>query len=106
MRLQANKTSLYKLVSEFEILPPQKYTDFTKIYRRRSYVLLWHPRNGNGGKASLSAVGGACFLTIERSGKEESISNLRTFKIAVGDLQARGMIEIGEPGYEKEKAGS
>lgn len=41
LRLKATKTSLYRLVSEYEKLPPMCRTVFTKAPRQPDYWLEW-----------------------------------------------------------------
>ena len=45
-RLKANKTSLYKLVGEFEDLPPMRRVTITKAYRTPDWWLKWTDADG------------------------------------------------------------
>lgn len=45
-RLKANKTSLYKLVGEFEDLPPMRRVTITKAYRAPDWWLKWTDADG------------------------------------------------------------
>ena len=45
-RLKANKTRLYKLVGEFEDLPPMRRVTITKAYRTPDWWLKWTDADG------------------------------------------------------------
>ena len=54
-RLKANKTSLYKLVGEFENLPPMRRVTITKAWGRLLYV--GHVPQHRGGHQGHGGVG-------------------------------------------------
>lgn len=81
LRIKANKTSLYRLVSEYATLPPMGQTRYNKAHRCRSYWLRWGEYS-----AYLSTVGGGVLLSID-GGKR------KVYTITVEDLRQRGMIE-------------
>lgn len=101
LRLKANKTSLYKLVSEYETLPPMRRTRFTKAFREPDYWLEWMGSDGLWHKVFLSACGGKALMSITRKefcGPE--VSRV-VYGLEVADLRARGMVERFKTATEK-----
>lgn len=93
LKLKATKTSLYKLVGEFEILPIMRKTEFIKAPRTRDWWLKW-ASGDDFYKAFFAVFGHSAALVISRkdwlSGKE----TLRQFfPLPVDKLRERGMIE-------------
>lgn len=92
-RLTANKTKLYKLVAEFESLPPMRRTTFTKAFRQPDYFLRWADSDNNLCTAYFTTVMGKPRLVI---GKQEfcgKIISRVVHGLNVDDLARRGMVE-------------
>ncbi len=66
LRLKANKTSLYKLVAEYEALPSTRRVTFTKAYRQLDYWLKWTDADGLLCVAFLATCLGKPLLSIEK----------------------------------------
>lgn len=93
LRLKANKTSLYKLVAEFETLPPRVRTRFIKSYRAPDYALEWTTRDCNRARAFFAGCMGRPMLSIEiRDFDNHTVSRV-VHGLDLADLQARGMVE-------------
>ena len=65
-RLKANKTSLYKLVGEFEDLPPMRRVTITKAYRAPDWWLKWTDAEGMLCMAFFSTCLGKPLLAIDK----------------------------------------
>ena len=65
-RLKANKTSLYKLVGEFEDLPPMRRVTITKAYRTPDWWLKWTNADGLLCVAFFSTCMGKALLSIDK----------------------------------------
>lgn len=92
-RLTANKTKLYKLVAEFEPLPPMRRTTFVKSYRRSSYWLRWDDKDGLMCEAFFAACGGRPVLLVKkREFCGEEIHSV-VHGLDMADLTRRGMVE-------------
>ena len=65
-RLKANKTSLYKLVGEFENLPPMRRVTITKAYRTPDWWLKWTDADGLLCVAFFSTCMGKPLLSIKK----------------------------------------
>ena len=63
-RLKANKTSLYKLVGEFEDLPPMRRVTITKAYRAPDWWLKWTDADGLLCVAFFSTCTGKAMLSM------------------------------------------
>lgn len=95
MRLKATKTSLYKLVSEYQPLPCMKKTEFCKVRGSRSYFLNWHNDVlGEDCYAHFSVYGGIPSLGLH-IGVEWHVVDF-----TVQELRERGMIDDGKGGGE------
>lgn len=93
LRLKATKTSLYKLVRDFEPLPPMRRTQFTKAFREPDYWLEWRDAGGLWCKAFLSVCGGSALLAVTRKefcGPERSRV---VHGLGLPELRKRGMVE-------------
>lgn len=103
-RLTANKTKLYRLVAEFESLPPMRRTTFTKAFRQPDYFLRWADSDNNLCTAYFTTVMGKPRLVI---GKQEFCGKI-TSRVVHGlnadDLARRGMVE--ELGANNDKHGT
>jgi len=91
-RLDANKTSLYKLVSEFQVLPTMSRTRFSKTPRTRSWWLRW---DGGGEicEAYLSESWGDAVLSIRKKDWDGVTTYQEAFRLPVDKLREPGMIE-------------
>lgn len=92
-KLKANKTSLYKLVAEYEPLPSMRRVMFTKTPRQPSYWLEWEDDKGLWCKAYLASCLGKPLLTIEK----KEFGGPQVFHVTYNPTQAylleRGMLE-------------
>ena len=105
LRLKANKTSLYKLVSDYEGgLPPMRRTRFAKADRRPDYSLEWTDTDGRRCQAFFCVSAGRALLTIERKRPFEPERSRVVHGLAIGDLQARGMVEEFVTAEERRQA--
>ena len=92
-RLKATKTSLYKLVHDYEPLPPMRRTRFTKAFRSPDYRLEWADAAGLWCRALLSDCGGSALLAVTRKefcGPERSRV---VYGLGLPELRRRGMVE-------------
>ena len=92
-RLKANKTSLYKLVGEFEDLPPMRRVTITKAYRTPDWWLKWTDADGLLCVAFFSTCMGKALLSIDK--KEfcgPQVSRV-VHDLDTKDLLERGMVE-------------
>ena len=92
-RLKANKTSLYKLVGEFEDLPPMRRVTITKAYRTPDWWLKWTDADGLLCVAFFSTCMGKALLSIDK--KEfcgPQVSHV-VHELDAKDLLERGMVE-------------
>lgn len=104
LRLKATKTSLYKLVSDYEKLPPMCRVRFTKAPRQPDYWLEWWDSGGLWCKAYLAAGLGRAVLSITRKefcGPEVSCV---VYGLSVKDLEMRGMTEEYVTRVERRRA--
>lgn len=93
LRLKATKTSLYKLVHDYEPLPPMGRTRFTKAFRNPDYWLEWADAAGLWCKAFLSVCGGSALLAVTRKefcGPERSRV---VYGLGLPELRQLGMVE-------------
>jgi len=93
LRLKANKTSLYKLVSRFTQLPTLRLTWFSKVPRTPSFFLEW----SGGYRAYLTTIMGVPKLSItvyDVDGREMSRA---VHNLTVTDLRFLGMVEEYTP---------
>lgn len=92
LRLKANKTSLYKLVHDYEPVPPMRRTQFTKAFRDPDYWLEWADACGLWCKAFFSTCGGKPLLSITKRDGGEEVSRV-VHGLTLSDLLERGMVE-------------
>jgi len=95
-RLKATKTSLYKLIANYETLPIMKKTTFKKAYRSPSFWLEWY-HGDHWCKAFFAACMGSALLAVE---KREDCGDGRSREVhrpAVAELRKLGMIEDHPP---------
>lgn len=93
LRLRATKTSLYRLVSDYEILPPMRRVRLTKAYRTPDWWLKWTDADGLLCVAFFSTCMGKALLSIEKKefcGPE--VSRV-VYGLDLEDLRSRGMVE-------------
>ena len=93
LRLKATKTSLYKLVHEYQSLPPMRRTRFTKAFREPDYWLEWRNADGLFCKAFLSACGGSALLSVTRKEFCGPERGYVTYGLELPELRKRGMVE-------------
>ncbi len=86
LRLKANKTALYRLVSGYETLPPMRRTEFVKAHRQPAFYLKWWDR-GTPCYAYISASLGKAVLLIAHGPASY------TRVLSIDDLRSRGMVE-------------
>ena len=104
LRLKATKTSLYKLVHDYEPLPPMRRTRFTKAYREPDYWLEWADADGLWCRAFLSSCGGSALLAVTRKefcGPEHSRV---VYGLGLPELRRRGMVEEFTTAAERRQA--
>ena len=104
LRLKATKTSLYRLVSEYEKLPPMRRAVFTKAPRYPDYWLEWRDSAGLSCKAYLASGLGRTLLSITRKefcGPE--VSRV-VHSLSLDELRARGMVEEHTTAVERRRA--
>lgn len=92
-RLTANKTKLYKLVAEFESLPPMRRTTFTKAFRQPDYFLRWADSDNNLCTAYFATVMGKPRLVISKQEFCGKVTSRVVHGLNVDDLASRGMVE-------------
>lgn len=92
-RLTANKTKLYKLVAEFESLPPMRRTTFTKAFRQPDYFLRWADSDNNLCTAYFTTVMGKPRLVIRKQEFCGKITSRVVHGLNADDLARRGMVE-------------
>ena len=88
--MKANKTSLYKLVAEYEDLPPMRQVTITKAYRSPDWWLKWTDADGLLCMAFFATCLGKPLLSIEKKefcGPQVSC--------VVHDLDAKALLERG-----------
>ena len=103
-RLKANKTSLYKLVGEFEDLPPMRRVTITKAYRAPDWWLKWTDADGLLCVAFFSTCMGKALLSIDK--KEfcgPQVSRV-VHDLDAKDLLERGMVEEFTTAAERRRA--
>ena len=93
LRLKVTKTSLYKLVSDYEKLPLMRRTMFTKAPRQPDYWLEWLDSGGPWCEAYLAAVGGRAILSITKKELFGSEVSRMVYSFSLKELEARGMVE-------------
>ena len=104
LRLKATKTSLYKLVSDYEKLPLMKRTVFTKASRQPDYWLEWRDSGGLRCKAYLAAGGGRATLSITKKELFGLEVSRMVYGLSLKDLKARGMVEEYVTAVERRRA--
>jgi hypothetical protein len=70
----ATKLSLYKLVSDYELLPPSKVVEFRKVPRAPSYFLLWHDDRGDR-TAYFTAWAGKMVLRVSTISSADTVTS-------------------------------
>ena len=90
LRLKANKTSLYKLVGEYEDLPPMRQVTITKAYRVPGWWLRWTDAAGLLCVAFFDTCMGQALLSIEK----KEFCGPQVSRV-VHDLDAKGLLERG-----------
>jgi len=106
LRLKANKTSLYKLVSEYvPDLPPMRTgTEFIKYPRTPDYALDWITPEWDTAHAFFSTCMGRPLLSIEiRSGETGKTVSRTTHALDLRGLQERRMVEKFVTAAERRK---
>ena len=92
-RLKANKTSLYKLVSAYETLPPMRGATITKAHRSPDWWLKWTGADGLLCTAFFSTCLGKPLLTIEKKELGGPRVSRVVHKLDAKDLLERCMVE-------------
>ena len=100
-RLKTNKSTLYKLVAEYEQLPARKQVVFYKTPRQPSYWLEW-PDSSLWCKAYFTAVMGRPVLAITKYQNGQEISSA-AHTLDIEDLRARGMTETVTTSAERRR---
>lgn len=103
-RPKVTKTSLYKLVREFEELPSMRRTEFKKAYRSTDYWLTWEDNSGLRCEAFLIAGRGAALLAIEKRAFDGPRISRVVHKIGTKALLERGMVEKSAEAEERRRA--
>lgn len=93
LRLKATKTSLYKLVSGYETLPPMRRTTFTKASRQPDYWLEWASAGGLWCKAYLAAGLVRPLLSITRKEFGGPEVSRVVYGLDMDELRRQGMVE-------------
>lgn len=104
LRLKANKTSLYRLVSDYENLPPMRRTRFTKAPRQPDYCLEWQDAGGLWCKAYIAAGLSRVVLSIEKKEFCGPMVSRMVYGLTTEDLRARGMTEEYVTAAERRRA--
>lgn len=103
-RPKVTKTSLYKLVREFEELPSMRRTAFKKAYRATDYWLRWEDSSGLRCEAFLIAGTGAAILAIEKKAFDGPRVSRVVHNIGTKALLERGMVEKPATAEERRRA--
>lgn len=101
LRLKTNKTKLYKLVREYDLLPPMSRTTFTKTHGRPEYWMRWSNDFGLRCDAFLAAVGGKPKLVITKTEPGGPEVSRVVYTMDIKDLMGRGMVEEFIPAAER-----
>lgn len=104
LRLKATKTSLYKLVREYVVLPLMKRASFTKASRRPDYWLDWTDAGGLRWRAFLAVCAGRAKLILMREDYSGCLKSIAFYTLEIKDLQARGMVEEFVTAAERRRA--
>ena len=93
LRLKATKTSLYRLVRQYDSnVGGFRHCEFHKAFRRPDYFLKWHQEEGFA-RAVLAACMGKPLLSIDVYDIDgHQISHI-VHHPALVDLRERGMVE-------------
>ena len=92
-RLKANKTSLYKLVGEYENLPPMRQVTITKAYRVPGWWMKWTDADGLLCVAFFDTCMGKPLLSIEKKELCGPQVSRMVHALDTKDLLERGMVE-------------
>lgn len=103
-RLKTTKTKLYKLVREYETMPPMCRTTFTKASRHPDYWLEWVGVTGLWCKAYFAAVGGKPKLVITKTEPWGPEVSRMVYTLDAKDLRERGMVEEFVPAAARRRA--
>lgn len=101
LRLTANKTKLYKLVADYETLPPRRRVTFTKAHRRPEYWLEWVEIGNLRCKAYFAAIGGRAKLLITKRELGGQKVSERVYTVGSLNLMDRKMLEEFIPAKER-----
>lgn len=104
LRLKANKTSLYKLVSDYEKLPPMRRVTFTKAPCPPDYWLEWADAGGLWCKAYLAGGVGRALLAITRKEVGGPEVSRVVYSLELKELRERGMVEEFITAAERRRA--
>ena len=108
LRLKANKTSLYGLVSRYvKDLPPMRTgTNFKKYPRTRDCALEWVTEEWNTARAFLAVCLGYPVLSIEvRDGSSGKVIYKHPRLLRLSALKKRGMVEEFTTAAERKRMG-
>lgn len=104
LRLKANKTSLYKLVSDYKKLPPMRRVTFTKAPRQPDYWLERTDADGLRCKAYLAGGAGRSLLAITRKEVGGPEVSRVVYSLELEGLRERGMVEEFTTAAERRRA--
>ena len=93
LRLKATKTSLYKLVGEYEALPPMRRVEFTKAYRTPDWWLNWTDAAGLWCTAFFAVCMGKPLLSIGKNEFCGPQTSREVHELELDNLRERGMVE-------------
>ena len=104
LRLKTNKTKLYKLVREYDLLPPMSRTTLTKAPGQPDYWMRWTDALTElRCDAFLAAVGGRPKLTITKTEPGGPEVSRMVYTLDIKDLINRGMVEEFIPAAERRR---
>lgn len=103
LRLKANKTSLYRLVRTYEVMPPMRRVTITKAYRTPDWWLKWTDTDGLLCKAFFSTCWGEPLLAIEKKVFGGPQVSRVVYELDVKDLMKRGMVEEFTTAVERKR---
>ncbi len=104
LRLKANKTGLYKLVAEYEALPPMRQVTATKAYRSPDWWLKWTDADGLLCVAFLATCLGKPLLSIEKKEFGGPLVSRVVHDLDAKALLERGMVEKFTTAAERQRA--
>lgn len=104
LRLKTTKTKLYKLVKEYETLPPMCRMTFAKADRRPDYWMRWHNDFDLRCDVFIAAVGGKPKLVITKTEPGGPQVSRMVYTLDIKELMERGMVEEFIPAAARRRA--